>query len=72
MDLVPPSAIVDTNGFDMRVRTKRGITFPSPIGVASGLLTDGNGIDAIMAASGADSNSGLATFIEVGTCTPER
>ena len=56
----------------MRVKTKRGITFPSPIGAASGILVDGSGIDAIIGASGVDSNSGLATFIELGTCTPER
>jgi len=56
----------------MRVKTKRGVTFPSPVGVSSGFLTDGCGIDAILGATGRDSSSGLSTFIELGTCTPER
>ena len=72
MNLIPPAGPIDDKSLDMQVKTKRGITFPSPVGVASGFLIDGNGVDAIMAASGIDSNSGLATFIELGTCTPER
>ena len=55
LDMLPPSGPVDTKGLDMRVKTKRGITFPSPVGVASGFLIDGSGIDAIIAATGVDS-----------------
>ena len=50
----------------------RGITFPSPVGLGSGLLTDGRGIDSIMEASGIDKESGLSTWIELGTCTPDK
>ncbi len=48
------------------------MTFPSPVGVGSGLLTEGSGVDAILGATGPDSKTGLSTFIELGPCTPER
>ena len=56
----------------MRVKTVNGATFPSPIGLGSGLLIEGRGIDSIISSSGVDSASGLSTFVEIGTCTPER
>jgi len=56
----------------LRVKTKRGLTFPSPVGVGCGLLVDGSGVDAILGATGIDSNSELSTFIELGTVTPEK
>ena len=51
-DFLPSSGTLDTEGVDLRVKTGRGTTFPSPIGLSSGLSTDGRGIDSIMAASG--------------------
>ena len=72
IDALPPSQTIDQQGQDLRVQTKRGVTFPSPIGIGPGLLTNGAGIDAILNASGTDSKTGLSTFIELGTCTPDR
>lgn len=70
-NLLPPSGTLE--GADLRVKTnRRGVTFPSPIGLSSGLLIDGRGIDSIIEASGTDSASGLSTFIELGSCSPER
>ena len=69
--MLPPSGVLE--GADLRVKTKRpGVTFPSPIGLSCGLLTDGRGIDSIIEASGTDSVSGLSTFIELGSCSPEK
>ena len=72
LDIVPPSAPIDTKGLDLRVKTKRGVTFASPIGLASGLLDSGCGSDSIFSATGFDANTGLSTFVELGPCTPER
>ena len=47
------------------------MTFPAPIGIASGLCHDGTGVDGMFAASGMNKN-GLSTFIECGSCAPER
>ena len=54
------------------MKTANGATFASPIGIASGLASDGRGMDNLFSASGVDSSSGLSTFIEIGTCTPEK
>ena len=35
-------------------------------------MSDGRGLDNLFSASGVDSSSGLSTFIEIGTCTPEK
>ena len=71
-ELLPPSGILEAQGVDLRVKTANGATFASPIGLASGLLCEGRGIDNIFSSSGIDSGSGLSTFIEIGTCTPEK
>jgi len=63
---------LDTKDADLRVKNfNNGIVFPTPIGIASGVLVEGIGMDNMFTASGVDSSSGLSTFIEVGTCTPE-
>ena len=54
------------------MKTANGATFASPVGIASGLIRDGRGMDNLFSASGVDSSSGLSTFIEIGTCTPEK
>ena len=50
----------------------RGYAFPSPVGIGSGLITTGIGIDNMLLSSGVDSASGLSTFVEIGTCTAEK
>ena len=50
----------------------RGLAFPTPVGIGSGLVMNGIGVDNILSASGVDSASGLSTFVEIGTCTAER
>ena len=50
----------------------RGYAFPSPVGIGSGLLTTGVGVDNMLLSSGVDSASGLSTFVEIGTCTAEK
>ena len=55
----------------LSIKTKRGVIFPAPIGIASGLCKDGTGVDALLRASGM-SKDRISTFIEVGSCTPER
>ena len=71
-EFVPSSGTLEANGIDLRVKTGKGATFPTPIGLGNGLLLDGRGIDAILSASGVDSMNRLSTFVELGPCTPER
>ena len=72
---LPSSGKLETENVDLRVLETlkyRGVAFPTPIGIGSGLLINGSGIDNIFSASGIDSASGLSTFLEIGTCTPEK
>ena len=68
-ELLPSSGPLDTQAVALK---GRGISFPSAVGLSSGLLTDGRGIDAIMETSGFDASTGLSTFVELGTCTPDK
>ena len=70
-DLLPLSYEDNDAGINLQVKTKRGLTFPAPIGVAPGLCKDGAGLDGLFTASGMNKD-GLSTFIECGSCAPER
>ena len=60
-----------SKGVSLAVKTSRGHTFASPVGIGAGLCIDGQGIDAMIRASGMD-QAGVSTFIECGSCAPER
>ena len=55
----------------MTVVTSRGLEFPSPVGLADGIVSEGRGLDGVMDAFGHSPPHGTKGSVQVGPCCPD-